>query len=242
VAVLRAAFALSLLFWLAPSWSAAQSAPYSPPRRLARPAPYSAASFYVSPAASVRLQALQLSLSDVAQREDARFWPASLQLALGVGLGTAAIFVHDPGLRAAFTLGAAISGARGILQMSFSAHVGRDLLAFNAIEVSDKASLWTKLRMGELALAHAAKVTRTERILEGCVGILGAASYLPVQYAFTRHDDHSYRFGRSGGDYAGLALSVIALASSLVQAIRKSPAELHYREYRALRRSTRFMP
>lgn len=234
----RAALALCCLLWLAPNWSAAQAGPYSPPPRLERPAPYSSTAFHVNPVAALRLQALSLTLNDLSRRERGRFWPASLQLALGVGFGTAAIFVHDPGLRAAFTLGSAVSGTRAILQFAFSAHVARDLRAFDEIELTDKVRLWTKLRTGELALAHAARVGRTQRIVDGCAGILAAVAYLPVQYALTHRDDRSYRFGRSGGDYVGLSLSVIALASSLVQAIRRSPAELHYGEYRALRRST----
>ena len=63
-------------------------------------------------------------------------------------------------------------------------------------------------------------------------------SFLPLQIAYARLNGDSRRFGRSGGDYVGLSLSLIALASGIVQATRHSPAERHYEEYRALRRAT----
>jgi hypothetical protein len=246
--VLRAALALLIFSCLSPAASLAQtpaqSAELAPPvpsprPRLARPAPRPRvlpSGFAPDPAASLRLQALSLSLSDLAQREQRRYWPAALQLALGVGLGTAAALIDDPGLRAAFTLGAAVSGGRAIVQFSVRAHVSRDALEFSAIEPLDRAALWRKLRMGELILAHAARIGRRQRILEGCLAAVGAASFLPLQIAYTRLTGESPRFGHVAGDYVGLSLSLIALASGIVQATRRSVAERHYDEYRVLRK------
>jgi hypothetical protein len=249
--VLRAALALLILSCLSPAASLAQtpaqSAELGPPvpsprPRLQRPAPRPSVlpgGFAPDPAASLRLQALSVSLSDLAQREQRRYWPAALQLALGVGLGTAAVLVDDPGLRAAFTLGAAVSGGRAIVQFSVRAHVVRDELEFSAIEPLDRAALWRKLRRGELILAHAARVGRRQRILEGCLAALGAASFLPLQIGYARLAGEERRFGRAGGDWVGLSLSLITLASGIVQATRASVAERHYAEYRVLRRAVR---
>jgi hypothetical protein len=245
--VLRAALALLILSCLSPAASLAQSAELAPPvpsprPRLERPAPRPRAlpsGFTPNPAARVRLQALSLSLSDLAQREQRRYWPAALQLAVGVGLGTAAVLVDDPGLRAAFTLGAAVSGGRAIVQFSMRAHVARYELEFSAIEPLDRAALWRKLRLGELVLAHAARIGRRQRILEGCLAAVGAASFLPLQIAYARLAGEDRRFGRAGGDWVGLSLSLIALASGIAQATRTSAAERHYDEYRALRRAVR---
>ncbi len=244
--MLRAALALVLLCCLSPAASLAQGNASAPPvpsprPRLERPAPRPRAldaGFAPNPAESLRLQALSLSLSDLVQREERRYWPAALQLALGVGLGTAAVFVDDPGLRAAFTLGAAVSGGRAIVQFSMRTQLARYAPDFSAIEPSDRGALWRKLRVGELLLAHAARVGRRQRILEGCLAAVGAMSFLPLQIAYARLAGESRRFGRAGGDYVGLSLSLIALASGIVQTTRRSPAERHYDEYRALRRMT----
>lgn len=244
--MLRAALALFLCCCLSPALGRAQSEagtpPFPSPRpRLERPPPRPRElelGFVPDPGASLRLQALSVSLSDLVQREERRYWPAALQLALGVGLGTAAVLVDDPGLRAAFTLGAVVSAGRASVQFSMRAQLPRHAPQFDAIEPADRSALWQKLRTGELLLAHAARVGRRQRILEGCIAAVGAMSFLPLQIGFARLAGERRGFGRAGGDYVGLSLSLIALASGLVQATRQSPAERHYHQYRALRRAT----
>jgi hypothetical protein len=219
--------------------------PHGPPPRLARPAPAAAparTSFRLSLAASLRLQALDIGLRDIAPRERKRFLPGSLRLGVGVGLGVAAYFVDDPGMRAAFTLASGVSGLHGILQLAIHSNTAEALAVFASIKPIDRRSMLRKLSVGEHALAHAARVSRKQRILEGCIGALAAAAYVPVQYAFAQQADADYRFGSSAGAYVGLSLSLIGLASSLVQAIMKSPSELLYDEYRALRRAAQRLP
>jgi hypothetical protein len=244
--VLRVALSLFFVLWLAPASSLAESPErHGPPPRLERPAPHpslSAELFRPSLAARVRLEALNLALSDLSQRERRRFLPGSLQLVLAAGFGSAAVFVHAPGLQAAFSLASAISGARGILQLAMHAGVASLAGDFAALDSDDKPSMLRKLQLGEAGLAHAARVGRRQRILEGCIGVLGSAAYVPVQFAFARRADHAHRFGSDSGDYVGLSLSLIGLASSLVQALLKTPAEQHYEQYRALRRASQQLP
>lgn len=193
-------------------------------------------------AANIRLQALGLGLGDLAERERTRFLPAGLQVGFALGLGVAAVFIQDPGLRAALSLASAVNTARGVLQLSMSAHVGRAAEEFAGIEANNKAALFRKLHVGELGLAQAARVGKRQRIIAGCLGVVGAAGYLPLQLVLARRQDPGYRFGTVAGDYVGLSLSLIGLARSLVQALIKTPAERHYSEYRVLRRETMALP
>jgi hypothetical protein len=240
--VLRVALVIVFVLGFAIGSSHAQSEPpHGPPPRLERPAPYlpqRLLPFTPNVAAGIRLQALGASLTDLAQRERKRFWPAAMQLAVAAGFGTAAVFVEDPGLRAAFSLSSAVIGARSIIEFAVHAHAPQLAADFAGITPINKAALFRKLRVGELGLASAARVGRRKRILQGCLGAIGAVAYLPVTYVIARREDDSYRFGNSSGDYVGLSLAVIGLAASLVRGIRNSVAEQYYADYRKLRRVT----
>jgi hypothetical protein len=244
--VLRLALVIVAVLSLSVGSSQAQSEPpHTPPARLERPAPYlpqRLQPFTPSPGASIRLQALGASLTDLAQRERKRFWPAAMQLVVAAGFGTAAVFVDDPGLRAAFSLSSAVMGARSIIEFAVHANAPELATDFVAIMPMNKTALSRKLRVGELGLASAARVGRQKRILEGCLGAIGAVAYLPVTFVIARREDDSYRFGNSSGDYVGLSLALIGLAASLVRGIRNSVAEQYYADYRQLRRVTAQLP
>lgn len=230
---------------LATGTSAAQSDErHGPPPRLTRPAPQltERAQFRPNLGETLRLQALGMSLEDLAQRERKRFVPAALQLAFACGFGTAAVFVHDPSLQAAFSLSAAILGARSIVRFSMRAKVPAIIADFSAVPPVDRANVLRKLRIGELGLAHAARVGRRQRIIDGTIGAFGTVAYLPLTYILARNQNSSYRFGNSSGDYVGLSLALIGLAASLVQTLRKSLPEQHYDAYRKLRRATQSLP
>ncbi len=186
------------------------------------------------PALAGRLRFLEQSLESLAEHDAGRILQGSLQLALGVALGVGAVFVKDTGGRTLLALASGVALGRGSTRLAISTRAQERAVQFAALPADASQQVRRKLEFGEAALAHAARKERRARIIDGSLGMLGAAGVVPLNWASARREDARYRFGDHVFDYVGLSLSVIAFAASLVQTIVKGEAEQRYRIYREL--------
>jgi hypothetical protein len=212
--------------------AAAQTKPRRPPPAYpVSPAPAAAP---LAPELSSRLYFLQGHLERLAQRNKMRFWQGSLQLALGAGLGVGAVFIEDPGGRALFALGGAAALGRGSARLAVDSGALRLAGEFASMLERDAELARRKIAFGAAALAQIARKERRLRLIDGALGMLSSASFVPLYWGLRKHEDPDYRFGDYGFDYANLSLSVIGFAAGLVQVLVAGDAEQRYEEYRRL--------
>jgi hypothetical protein len=212
--------------------AAAQTKPQRPPPAYPdSPAPAAAP---LAPELASRLYFLQGHLQRLGQRDKMRFWQGSLQLALGAGLGVGAVFIDDPSGRALFALGSAAALGRGTARLAVDSGALRLSGEFATMPEQDAELARRKVAFGAAALAQIARRERRVRRIDGTLGMLAAAGFVPLYWGLRRHEDPGYRFGDYGFDYANLSLSLIGFAAGLVQVLVAGDAEQLYQEYRRL--------
>ena len=181
------------------------------------------------------LRVLDSDLQLLAQRGENRVLDGSLQIAMGslfVGLG---IVFDDELLRSIMLLTGGVSVLRGVNRLTIEPNATTPAIEYRAMQAVTEQQVNAKLSYGEQSLVRLAARSRSARLVDGVLTMVGAAGYVPLFYGLQRIDDPHYRFGDDPFDYVGLALSAIGFTAGLVTTIRKSDAERRAKRYRELK-------
>jgi hypothetical protein len=172
--------------------------------------------------------ALRMHLSEAAQRERNRGWLLPVLLVAGAGLITVgAVFPEDLG---GLTLPLGTHAlVRGTVALAFTDDPRELPLTYAAI-----ATLPERVQYGEGRLARLARQHRRNRILDGVLGIVLAASSVPLRIGFARLDDPSYRFGDSYIDYVLVTLAALGATQGVLTFFDQTPAEAVWAHYQRL--------
>lgn len=179
------------------------------------------------------LAQLDADLTLLAEQARAQRIEGWLQIGGGTALGTVGGFLDDPLLRGLLLLTGSVGVARGLNDLlSLRGAVGA------ASAFQSAGGLAARLALGERRLCELARRSRTARWTDGTLTMASAAAYVPMYWGFSRRQDPTYRFGDDAVDYVGLTLSVVAFATGMVRALRRSTAERKLARYRQLKAST----
>ncbi|HEX5658722.1 MAG TPA: hypothetical protein VFX59_16085 [Polyangiales bacterium] len=169
--------------------------------------------------------ALRMHLETAAARERHRSWMLPLVLLAGGGLvALGAALPADFG-GVALPLGTHAL-FRGTMALAFTDDPRKIPPAYLAI-----SPLPARVQYGEQRLARLAQQHRRNRIADGVVGIVLAASAVPLRIGFARLDDPGYRFGDSYIDFVLVTLSALGATQGMLTFFDETAAEASWASY-----------
>ena len=177
---------------------------------------------------------LKVHLSRIESKaKSERYWGGGTSLAIGVGLGVAALSTDKPKDATAYGIAGGVLGAAGLFSLLFPTEFETGPQEFEKLPNSPDSALKAKVAKGESILKGLSAKAKSRRVYGGIISIAAGGAYLGW-YASDSSVD--------GRLYAGAILAGSGIASLLVQHWAESEWEEYHRWSKELAFSWDVMP